>query len=103
MTAASCRYSPTDGHAGNPQDGHANEQNRDHHAPVGPLEVVRVAGQRVPARIAASLGGQLDKGRHQDRQHGNWGDVLPAQHPVEMGSRTGHQLDVVGEPGRGEF
>uniref|UniRef100_A0A182JDG8 Uncharacterized protein n=1 Tax=Anopheles atroparvus TaxID=41427 RepID=A0A182JDG8_ANOAO len=54
------------------------------------------ASQRI-TRIAATLRGELQEGCDQNRDHGDRGDVLPAQHPVQARPGAGHQLDIIRE------
>lgn len=50
-----------------------------------------------PGRIAAALREQLVERGQQDGDHGAGRQILPAEHPIEIGPRSGHHLNVIRE------
>lgn len=82
----------------NPQDGNTDKSNGRKNAPVRPFLVLRSSQLTHPRWIIRSVVYQIHERREENRQHGKWADVLPAQHPVHVRPTASHQLDVISKP-----
>jgi hypothetical protein len=88
---------PGNGRARDPSDGAEDEDQDEDHGPSGPFVLHRVALRWHPRGVSRAVHSDLDEAGHQDGEHRQGGQVLPADQPVEAWPLSRHHLDVVGE------
>lgn len=106
-----------DSNAGDPQNCHADQRYSGDDAPARPFLVHGSSLLRNPCRIVRTVLHEIHDWSEQNRQHREWADVFPAQHPdkrnglsatklkgvvddspVNVRPTTSHQFDIISEP-----
>jgi len=89
---------PGNGNDWDPKGGNEDETNGHDEGPIRPGRRNGLGRVLVPPSVGTPFEGNLDPTGREDEDHGDWGNVPPAEHPIEMWPPPSHELNVLCKP-----